>query len=122
MLVQIPDKDICIGSLKVSTVVGYDFPIGKCNDITAYGHVVICHFVANAGSFQRTTTLIHLIKVVTQYGRVCHLAARWETVRYGNETSTTSFMSQTVHDGLVSILQQGLSSQPFYSVVGHTVT
>jgi hypothetical protein len=31
-------------------------------------------------------------------------------------------MSQTVHDGLVSILQQGLSSQPFYSVVGHTVT
>lgn len=122
VLVEVIDEDCRILSLQIPTVVSDNLSVLQGDDVTANGHVVVGHFIAYAGSLQRSAAFIDLIKVVAKNGGVGNLRTRGKPLRYCNEASAASFACQPVHHGLVSILQQRLTAQSLYSVVGHSVT
>ena len=121
-LVEVLDEHVGILGLKVTAVVGDNLAVLQGDDVTADGEVVVGHVVADAGCLQGTAAFIDLVEVVAENGGVGNFRTRGESFGYRDQTATASFTCQTVHHGLVSMLQWCLAIQPFHSVVGHSVT
>ena len=64
LLVQILDEHISVFRLQVAAVVGYDDAVVHIYDVAAQGEIVRTHLVADAGSLQRSASLVNLILVV----------------------------------------------------------
>ena len=64
-LVQVFYQHIGILRFQISSVMGNDLAISQCDDITADGEVIICHLIADAGSFQRSASFINFIQIIT---------------------------------------------------------
>ena len=72
VFVEVINQYACILSLQITPIVGDNLAIFEGDDVTADGKIVVCHFVTNAGSLQRTATFVHLVQVISQNGCVCH--------------------------------------------------
>ena len=72
LFVQIVNQHTGIFRFQIATVMSDDLAVSESNDVAADGKVVISHLIADAGSFQRTTALIHLIQVIAENGCIGH--------------------------------------------------
>ena len=121
MLVEVVNQHCAILRLEVATIVCDDVPVFQRDDVAANRHVVRCQFHTDAGSLQWSSTLIHLILVITKNAAVRHLTARMETVLHRLQHTTTSLLSQHVHVGRIGILQQRFISQRLHRPISHSV-
>ena len=122
LLVEIVNEHGAVFCREMASMVIKYLPVGKSDDIAAYGHIVGSHLISDAGSLKRTSTLIYLVEVVAQYGGVCHLAAWAVSVGDGDESAASPFLCQQVHIWCVGVLKKGLSSQSVNGMVGHAVS
>ena len=122
VLVEVFYQYVALLGSEVPTMMVLDFAIFQGDDVATQCQVVRLHVVAYRGGLQRATPFIYLVQVITQDAGIGYLGTRTETFWHGEQSATTPFFRQEVHDRGMGILQQRLTTQSFYRVVSHAVT
>ena len=105
VFVQIVNKYASVACLQIAAIVGDDLAVFKGDDIAADGKVIVCHFVSDTGSLQRSATLIHFIQIIAKDSSIGHFRSWWESFWHGDEPATATFTGQQIHHWLMGILQ-----------------
>jgi len=61
LFVEVLNEDFGIFCLQIATVMRDNLTVFQCDDVTAYGKVIVSHFVSYGSSLQRTSTFIYLV-------------------------------------------------------------
>ena len=122
MLVKVMDEHIGIRGRQVSAMMVLDTSVGQADDVAADGHVIRTHLITDGGRFQRPSTLIHLVEVITHDRGVGYFRAWREPLRDGDETACATFAGEHVHKRCFGMLERGLPSDAGYGMVCHAVT
>src|SRR5699024_1373012 len=75
------------------------FLVRKGNDVTAQGNVRIAQGNADGNGFQRGTARVAFARVVAHHGKVCNVAARFETLGNGAAQPHFRFFCKRVDVG-----------------------
>ena len=121
MLIKILYQHVAFLRGEVSSMVVFYQSVGEIDDITPHGHVIRSHLVAYGSGLERTASLIHVVEVVAENGSVGDLTSRVKSIGYRNHTATATHPCELVHIWSVGVLQQSLSAESLYGMVGHAV-
>ena len=121
VFIQIFNEDAGIICFQISPIMGDNLSILQSDDITTDGKVIISHLIAYRSSFQRTASLIYLVKVIAENGSVGNLRTGREALGYSDQPPGTTFLCQLLHVLWTGILQQGLITQSGDRMVCHAV-
>ena len=122
MLIEILDQHVAVLRLQITAIVSDNLTVFQRDDIAANGKVIVGHLIAYRCSLQRATSFVHLIQVVAENSRICHLGAWRESLGHRDEPSATTVAGQLVHHRLTGILQEGLPAETLDGKISHSIT
>ena len=94
----------------------------KGDKIAAERYVVRCHLCANAQRFQRRSSRVIFLRIISDHGKVCRITSRSHPLRYSPDHADLGFFRETIHIRRAGRLQRCPASQFLQGLIRHTVT
>ena len=111
-----------VGTMVQNPLLQVRFLIGQSHQVAPVDSICCLHRNAYAQSFQRRTSGIALDRVITQNGKVCHIAARLHIRRHHAGKPYLTFSCQQIHSRGSGVFQGSLPPQSFQRQTSHSIS